>query len=281
MKNSVEDFDSLFENKKKYTGLKIFVVVFILVLLALTGVYSYLSIGAVRERMALAKTQSEGTISGNPLLIDLMKEKAWVESRLKMAAGDSIGLSIDLGQHTIQMELKGVVVMKSKIRDYSTSGFFKRMDGNVYFSMFGTPLTIQSYVSSIEKNPFKVIQAPKTKTAEEIKAEEEAPLSAAKPATTTTDSIPDENVFWTVKLDRDFELNIQGIDSVAESQSRYKLGKGFEFKRDIRNIINSFEHIVKFKKPTYTPEILISIPENEAKAILRALPRNASVTIRI
>ncbi len=283
MKNSVEDFDSLFENKKKYTGLKIFVVIFILFLLTLTGVYSYLSIGAVRERMEVAKAQSEGTISGNPLLIDLMKDKAWVESRLKMAASDSIGLSIDLGQHTIQMELKGVVVMKSKIRDYSTSGFFKRMDGNVYFAMFGTPLTIQSYVSSIEKNPFKVIQAPKTKTAEEIKAEEEAPLSTAKPATTatTTDSIPDENVFWTVKLDRDFELNIQGIDSVAESQSRYKLGKGFEFKRDIRNIINSFDHIVKFKKPTYTPEILISIPENEAKAILRALPRNASVTIRI
>lgn len=280
MKNSVEDFDSLFENKRKFTGLKIFVVIFILVLLALTGVYSYLSIGAVRERMALAKAQSEGAISGNPLLIDLMKDKAWVESRLKMAASDSIGLSIDLGQHTIQMELKGVVVMKSKIKDYSTSGFFKRMDGNVYFAMFGTPLTIQSYESSIEKNPFKVIQAPKTKTAEEIKAEEEAPLSAAKPAT-PKDSIPDENVFWTVKLDRDFELNIQGIDSIAESQSKYKLGKGFEFKRDIRNIINSFEHIVKFKKPTYTPEILISIPENEAKAILRALPRNASVTIRI
>lgn len=280
MKNSVEDFDSLFEKKKKYTGLKIFVVIFIVVLLALTGVYSYLSIGAVRERMALAKAQSDGTISGNPSLIDLMKEKAWVESRLKMAAGDSIGLSIDLGQHTIQMELKGVVVMKSKIRDYSTSGFFKRMDGNVYFAMFGTPLTIQAYESSIEKNPFKVIQAPKTKTAEEIKAEEEAPLAPSKPAA-TTDSIPDETVFWTVKLDRDFELNIQGIDSVAEAQSKYKLGKGFEFKRDIRNIMNSFEHIVKFKKPVYTPEILISIPENEAKAILRALPRNASVTIRI
>jgi hypothetical protein len=264
--NSTEDFDSLFV--KRRNGLKIFVIIFCLVLLAFTAVYTYLSVGAVRQRMELAKTQSAGAVSANPSLIDLMKEKAWVESRLKMAAGDSIGLSIDLEQHTIQMELKGVVVMTSKIKDYSTSGFFKRMDGNVYFAMFGSPLTIQKFESSIEKNPFKVVIAPKNE------AEAEAALAKK-------DSIRDENVFWTVKLDRDLELNIQGIDSVAESQAKYKLGKGFEFKRDLKNIVNSFEHIVKFKKPTYTPEILISIPENEAKAILRALPQNASVTIRI
>lgn len=265
-RNPTDEFDSLFE--KKYTGLKIFVVLFCLAILAFTAVYTYLSVGAVRQRMELAKKQSKGEVSVNPSLIDLMKEKAWVESRLKMAGSDSIGLSIDLRQHTILMELKGVVVMKSKIRDYSTSGFFKRMDGNVYFAMFGTPLTIQKFESSIEKNPFKVVIAPKN--AEEAEA-----------AATKKDSIPNENVFWTVKLDRDFELNIQGIDSVSESQSKYKLGKGFEFKRDLKNIANSFGHIVKFKKPIYTPEILISIPENEAKAILRALPRNAWVTIRI
>jgi hypothetical protein len=266
--NSAEGFDSLFEEKKKYTGLKIFLVIFLGILLAFTSVFTYLSIGAVRDRMQLAKTQAEGSVPVNSSLIGLMKEKAWVESRLKMAAGDSIGMSIDLGQHLIQLELKGVVVMQSKIRDYSTSGFFKRMDGNVYFTMFGSPLTIQKFVSSIEKNPFKIVQAPKS-------AEE------AEKAVTKKDSLPKENVFWTVNLDRDIELNIQGIDSIAESQSKYKLGKGFEFQRDLKNITNSFQHVVNFRKPTYVPEILISIPENEAKAILRALPRNATVTIRI
>ena len=264
--NSAENFDSLFE--KKYTGIKIFVIIFCVILLAFTSVYTFLSIGAVRDRMQLAKTQAEGSVAVNPSLIDVMKEKAWVESRLKMADGDSIGMSIDLGQHLIQLELKGVVVMKSKIRDYSTSGFFKRMDGNVYFNMFGSPLIIQRFVSSIEKNPLKVILAPSS--ADQV-------TSAAAPK----DSLPKENVFWTVILDRDIELNIQGIDSISESQSKYKLGKGFEFRRDLKNIVNSFRHVVKFKKPTYTPEILISIPENEAKAILRALPANARVTIRI
>lgn len=266
--NSDKGFDSLFVKKHRNTGIKIFVIIYCLILLAFISVYTLLSVGAVRDRMKLAKTQVEGVAPVSPSLIELLKEKAWVESRVKMAASDSIGLSIDLEEHTIQMELKGVVVMKSKIRDYSTSGFFKRMDGNVYFSMFGSPLTIQKFESSIEKNPFKVIQAPKS-------AEE------AEKAATRKDSLPKENVFWTVKLDRDFELNIQGIDSISESQSKYRLGKGFEFKRDLKNIMNSFQHIIKFKKPVYTPEILISIPENEAKAILRALPRNALVTIRI
>ncbi len=275
--NSADDFDSLFV-KKRY-GLKIFLIVFCLAVLSLTGVYAYLSIGAVRDRMQLAKTQAEGSVV-DASLIDLMKEKAWVESRLKMAAGDSIGLSIDLEQHTIQMELKGLVVMKSKIQDCSTSGFFKRMDGNVYFTMFGTPMTILRYVSSIEKNPFKVIHAPKTKTAAEIKAEENAPLTASK-TPVPKDSLPKENVFWTMKLDRDIDLNIQGIDSLAISQSKYKFGKGIEFKRDLNNIVKSIPRILKLQKPNYTPEILISIPENDAKAILRALPKKPLVTIRI
>lgn len=264
--NSVEDFDSLFV--KKYKGLKIFVIIVSALLLIFISVYTILSVGAVRDRMKLAQTQVEETDSVSPSLIDLMKEKAWVESRIKMASGDSIGLSIDLEKQILQLELKGVVVMSTKIRDYSASGFFKRMDGNVYFSMFGTPLTIQKFESSIEKNPFKVVIAPKNE------AEAEA-------ATVKKDSIRDENVFWTVKFDREFELNIQGIDSISESESKYKLGKGFEFKRDLKNIYSSFKQIIKFRKPVYTPEILISIPENEAKAILRALPRNATVTIRI
>ncbi len=264
--NSVEDFDSLFK-KKKNTGIKTFVIIFCAILFTVTAVYTYLSVGAVRQRMKLAQTQIEGADPVNPTLMNLMKDKAWVDSRLKMASGDSIGLSIDLEDQLIQLELKGVVVMSIKIREYSTSGFFKRMDGNVYFSMFGTPLTIQKFESSIEKNPFKVIQAPKS--AEEAEA-----------AIAVIDTLHKE-VFWTVKFDREFELNIQGIDSISESQSKYKLGKGFEFKRDLKNIYNSFKQIVKFEKPTYTPEILIAIPENEAKAILRALPRNASVTIRI
>ncbi len=265
--HSDEGFDSLFE-KKKSSGTKIFAILFFTAVIGLTSVYAYLSVGVVRDRMQVAISQVEGAASVNPSLIDLMKEKAWVESRLKMSVGDSVGLSIDLGRHIIQLELKGVVVMKSKIRDYSASGFFKRMDGNVYFNMFGSPLTIEKFESSIEKNPFKVVIAPKN--------EAEAEAAASK-----KDSIRDENVFWTVKFDRDFELNIQGIDSVAESQAKYKLGKGFEFERDLKNIANSFGHILKFSNPVYTPEILISIPENEAKSILRALPRKALVTIRI
>lgn len=264
--NSIDDFDSLFV-KKKYTGLKIFVILFSVLLLAFTALYTILTVGAVRDRMELAQKKTEGVVPVSASLIGLMKDKAWVESRLKMATNDSIGLSIDLENHLLQLELKGVVVMSSKIRDYSTSGFFKRLEGNVYFNVFGSPLTILKFESSIEKNAFKVVQAPKS-------------VEEAEAAKTIVDSLHHE-VFWTVRLDQDFELNIQGIDSISESQSKYKLGKGFEFKRDLKNISQSLKQIIQFKKPVYIPEILISIPENEAKAILNALPRNALVTIRI
>ena len=268
--SSTNDFDILFV-KKKRTGLKYFMIIFGLIILTLISVYAYLSIGSVRDRMELAHSKADATMQINPSLLNILKEKAWIESRLQMASRDSIGLAIDLERHTIQLELKGVVIMSSKIRDYSTSGFFKKMDGNVYFSMFGTPLTIEKFISTIEKNPLKVVQAPKDTIA----------AAAAIDAAIKKDSLLVENVFWTVKLDRGIDLDIQGIDTIAAAKSKYKFGKGFEFERDLNNILSSFKHILQFKKPVYTPEILISIPENDAKAILRALPRKPMVTIRI
>jgi hypothetical protein len=268
--NSVEGFDSLFVEKKR-SSVKYIVFIIILSVLALTFVYTYLSVSSVRDRMKIAQEQAQGSPQINSAILSQLKEKAWIESRLKMASVDSIGLSIDLEQRKIHLELKGVVILTSKIRDCSISGFFRKMDGNVYFNTFGTPLTIQQFKSSIAKNPLKVVEAPKDTIAAQIAAD-----AAAK-----KDSLADENVFWTVKLDRDFDLDIQGIDSIAEAQNKYKFGQGFEFERDLRNITKSFEHILSFSKPVYTPEILISIPENEAKAILRALPRKALVTIRI
>ncbi len=253
---------------RKRTGLKIFSIFFMTVLFASLGVYTYLIIDSVRNHMNLAKAQAEEELNVNPELMKLMKDKSWLESRLKMAATDSVGLAIDLEEQIIQLELKGVVVMKSKIRDYSASGFFSQMDGNVYFNMFGTPLTILNLESSIAKSRFKIVQAPKS-------AEEADAMS------TKTDSVAKQDVFWMVKLDRDIELNIQGIDSIQDSQSKYKFGQDFKSKRKLKNILNSLNNLVMLKKPEYTPEILISIPESEAKAILRALPQKAMITIRI
>lgn len=269
MKDKPEDsFESLFV-KKRRNRFTIFSLFFGAVIVGMVGVYGYLSISAVRDRVDDSKAKVKGVDAVNPELFNLLKKKAWLESRLKMAANDSIGLSIDLENNVVQLELEGVVVMQTKIRAYSTSGFFRRMDGNIYFSLFGSPLTILSYESSISKSPFKVKHAPKNEA-------EADSMDVIKDTTKKK-----EDIFWTVKLDRDMELNIQGIDSISDAQSKYKLGQGFEFKRDLKNIGKAVGQIVHFKKPDYTPEILICIPENEAKAILRALPRKAMVTIRI
>jgi len=269
--NSAEDFDSLFIKENK--GRKYGILIIVLSVLVLTSIYAFLSISAVREQMKVAIDKAQGTPEVDSELFTQLKQKAWLESKIKMADLDSIGMSIDLEQKLIQLELKGVVLMTSKIRDYSISGYFKKMDGNVYFAMFGNPLTIKEFKSSIAKNPFKIVQAPKDTIA--------AQLAADAAAKKEKEALQNENVFWTVKLDRGFDLDIQGIDSIAEAQKKYEFGKGFEFERNMKNIANSFQHILRFSKPDYTPEILISIPENEAKAILRALPSKALVTIRI
>jgi len=253
---------------KKHTGFKIWITFIIALILIPLGVYSYFIIDSVRNYTNTVKAQAEGQSTVNPELFRLMKDKSWLESRVKMAASDSVGLAIDLENQTIQLELQGVVVMKSKIRDYLVSGFFRQMEGNVYFNTFGTPMTILSLQSSIDKNRFKVVQAPKS-------AEEADAMSAKK------DSVSKQDVYWTVMLDRNIELNIQGIDSIKDAQSKYKFGQDFSSKRKIKNILSSLRNMADLKKPDYIPEILISIPESEAKSILYALPQKPMITIRI
>lgn len=272
--SSAEDFDSLFVQKEDKKGRKYIVLIIVFFFLGIAAIYAYLSVSAVREQMKVVIDRAAESPAVNSSLFKELKQKAWLESRLKMASLDSVGLSIDLEQRVIQLELKGVVVMSSKIRDCSVSGFFKKINGNVYFETFGKPLAIKEFKSSISKNRFKIVEAPK----DTIEAQKAADAAALK----EKEAKKNETVYWTVKLDKGFDLDIQGIDSIAEAQKKYEFGKGFEFERDLKNIANSFQHILKFSKPTYTPEILISIPENEAKAILMALPKtNALITIKI
>jgi len=272
--SSAEDFDSLFVKEEDKKGRKYIVLIIVFFFLGIAAIYAYLSVSAVREQMKVVIDRAAESPAVNSSLFKELKQKAWLESRLKMASLDSVGLSIDLEQRVIQLELKGVVVMSSKIRDCSVSGFFKKIDGNVYFETFGKPLAIKEFKSSISKNRFKIVEAPK----DTIEAQKAADAAALK----EKEAKKNETVYWTVKLDKGFDLDIQGIDSIAEAQKKYEFGKGFEFERDLKNIANSFQHILKFSKPTYTPEILISIPENEAKAILMALPKtNALITIKI
>ena len=123
---SAEDFDSLFVKEESNKGRKYIILIIVLSILALTSIYAFLSISAVRGQMQLAQERALNSPPVNSSLLTELKQKAWLESRLKMASLDSIGLAIDLEQRLIQLELKGVVVMSSKIRDCSISGFFKR-----------------------------------------------------------------------------------------------------------------------------------------------------------
>ena len=159
--SSTEDFDSLFVTEEDKRGRKYIVLIIVFFFLGIASIYAYLSVSAVRGQMQVVIDRAADSPAVNSSLFSELKQKAWLESRLKMASLDSVGMSIDLEQHIIQLELKGVVVMSSKIRDCSVSGFFKKIDGNVYFETFGKPLAIKEFKSSIAKNRFKVVEAPK------------------------------------------------------------------------------------------------------------------------
>ncbi len=57
--NSVEDFDSLFVEKRSSVKFAIYIIIFSVLLL--TAIYTYLSVSAVRDRMKIAHDQAQGS----------------------------------------------------------------------------------------------------------------------------------------------------------------------------------------------------------------------------
>ena len=206
---------------------------------------------------------SEQRIVRDSVYLKLLKEKAFLQSKVEMAETDSIYLVVNLSDSIVNLGISGVTVYSSEIKRYNISKLLKQGYPYVISSMLSSPLTIIKEFSSIQKEPLMIKMAPRD-------------TSEYQP-----DIIPDTADYDLVNYI--FEMD-KGIIIYICQEEKLNPGNGmdhfgFDLRYRIRNAINSLKSVIRVRVPGYHPFIKLHLSRDDAKIIYRALPKQGQIAI--
>jgi len=219
---------------------------------------------AIRNEFGIDTT--ENSRKGNPIFTDstylkLLKEKAFLQSRIIMAETDSIYLTLNLSDSTVNLEISGVSVHQTKFSEMEASKIFLRGDENLILSLMASPFTVSKAWATIKKEPVMVKMAPKD-------------TSEYKP-----DIVPDTSLTEPVNyiLEMSDGTRIYVCQEENEKPEDRKSQFRFDLRYRMRDAWSSMKSIVRFRIPEYHLFIKIYLPRADAKIIYRAIPKNGQV----
>ncbi|MFZ2287991.1 MAG: hypothetical protein WAV93_13520 [Bacteroidales bacterium] len=198
-----------------------------------------------------------------PGYIEMLREKAFLSSQVRMADQDSIGLLINIRDSVLQMLIKGVPVRSFMIGEYEVSPFFHRANQEAIYSMLSSPLTITRMQATFRKDPIQVKIAPKDTSEAKIDA---------KPDTTDY-----EAVFFTLDTDRNIRFYFEQQEDTVGADRRARFF--FDLKDRSRNARATMREVISLRTPPYVPYIKIWVSKAEAKIIYRAIPREGQIVL--
>jgi hypothetical protein len=253
----------------------IFLVTLPAILFIYLLIYSFLYFVSVQQMIKSANLKAPREIiesrkrrSYSAEEFNLIKEKAELSSRLKMAESDSIGLAIDLSDSTVQLEMKGVVLKKVKFSNLKYDGFFTALHPAAYQSVFSKPFVIQRIEGASEKEPLTIKKAPK----DTIEA-------AAQPGPEKIDTTKFEFIEWHMILNNNITVSV--VQSDSEKGRWNKENTNYRRRRYYSALKTNTLNVLHLKKFVYHPEITIYIPSGQAKSFYRALPERGDVRLKI
>lgn len=259
------------ETEKKISGRNIaiistavFLAIFIIyysVMMMLSPVKKY---AAIRNEFGIDstdKSRKDNPVFSDSTYLKLLKEKAFLQSRMIMAETDSTYLTLNLRDSTAHLEISGVSVHQAKFTEMEASKIIVEGDENLILMLMATPFTIARDWATIKKEPVMIKMAPKD-------------TSEYKP-----DIMPDtsvtEPVNYLLEMTNGTRIYIcQMEDEKAEDRrSQFR----FDLKYRLRDAWSCMKSILLFKVPEYHLFIKIYLPRSDAKIIYRAIPKYGHV----
>lgn len=197
---------------------------------------------------------------------ELIRMKTYLQARLAMSSADSIGLTINMKDSMVQLEMKGVVLRQVQFDKVEMSRFFKGFHPAAYQHHFSKPFTISEIEGSIIKDPVTVRKVPKdTIEASQTKME--------------IDTARIDFVEWHLLLDSAIVVSIiqsdEYVGNIPLPVFKYRI------RRHVQTLLSTNRDVLRFRKPVIYPEITVFIPSNEAKSFFRALPPRGQVVLKL
>ena len=180
-----------------------------------------------------------------------------------MAKSDSISFSIDLVDSILFLEVKGVVVLESKINKIVKSRFFSSVDNEALIKYLSNPFMVNKKTATIEKEPIVFKKAPKDTI--------EAATQIFKP-----DTLVNEVICINIEFDKNLILEISQSEDKPQFQNLNYL-----LKKRSKNFIQVAKNSISFKEPYFTPKIIIELPKKDIKSVYRALPYKPQMALNL
>lgn len=190
-----------------------------------------------------------------PEMLELIKDKAYLEARLSIGKSDSVLLEINLPDSLVRLSINGVAIHAVNIDKFDVNQLFNSLSPTTYYENMRRPIAIKEQISNIVKEPIINKKAPKDTI--------EAALNETLPDTSLLHPID-------VKLItvNDWVVSVSASDFIIDN-------------RDITEY-SFFELLTgKYLKAVEQPEIKIMIPNADILVIYRAIPQSAHVVLRM
>ena len=252
----------------------LFLVILPLILLVYLLFYSYFYFDAIKQMInqvnaeaphEIIETRSRKSYSLEE--VNLIKDKAALNSRLKMAESDSIGLFINLSDSLVQLELRGVTLKQVKFTQFKYDRFFSALHPAAYQAVFSKPLVIGRIEGASEKEPITYKKAPK----DTIEA-------ALMPGPEKIDTTKVEFIEWHMLLNHNIMVSV--VQSDSEEGKWNEENRKYRVRRYLAGLKANTTNVIHFRKIDYYPELTIFIPAGEAKSFYRALPERGDVRMK-
>lgn len=217
-------------------------------------------------RSAQASTaQFDERFVNDSLYHSLLREKAFLQSRILMAGSDSISMTLNLADSLAHLEIAGVVVKTSNISGIRMSKILNSGNESIITSLLSSPLNITDSRATIKKEPLMIKIAPKD-------------TSEYKP-----DIMPDTSAYEAVSYILETDKGIR-IYVTQEEKAKKRYGRQlawFDLRYRLVNTWDALKSVVQLKVPQYKPWIRIKLPRTDAKVIYRAIPAKGQITLYI
>ena len=252
--------------KKTFNILIIIFSVFIIYYSIMSTMSPARKLKAIKNEFGVKPTENsvaDNRIFSDSAYLKLLKEKAFLQSRIAMAETDSIYLTINLADSTANIEISGVNVHKAKMSSVRASKILMKGNENIILSMLASPFTITNDYATIRKEPVMIKMAPKD-------------TSEYKP-----DIMPDTSITEPVNyiLESSDGTRIYVYQEENEKFSSRMNLFSFDFKSRLRDTWCSLKSVALFKVPEYHPFIKIRLPRADTKIIYRAIPKYGKIGI--
>lgn len=199
-------------------------------------------------------------------LFELKKTEMLLRAQYNLSTEDSIYLVLDLINKVATLEMKGIPLHDSNIKEIWVSNSIKMFHNEALLHWIAQPFVLKNAVATIVRVPFIVKNAPK----DTIEANKSEVLPSARKT---------EDVYIVMNFERNLQLVIQQSElSEGENKIRVDSLRNSYVKREIDKSIKALSTL---KREAIIPKIVITVPKSDAIILYRALPQKPRMVLKM